>query len=222
MGLESIVPCLPRETLEKIATVPPPRIGMGSDSLGWRWEDNRKFTTRSAYGALCGEGEINGAVYWRQIWKMSVPQRICMFFWLAFHGRLLTNEERVRRHLSVSIRCSICSTGPESIEHALRLCSKARRVWEILIPPSKLSLFDALSFEDWLLQGIRNVASIGTRDDLWSTRFAVTCWLIWKSCCAQILGGVDFNSEGLARHCRGAAVEYAAAHACRQVPRVSI
>ncbi|KAK8485452.1 hypothetical protein V6N11_009863 [Hibiscus sabdariffa] len=110
----------------------------------------------------------------------------------------------------------------ENIEHALRLCSKAKRVWEILLPPSQLPLFDALSFDDWLLQGVRTVAGIGIGDDLWNTKFAVTCWLIWKSRCAQILGGVEFNSEGLARHCRGAAAEFAAAHACRQVPRAYI
>ncbi|KAK8653025.1 hypothetical protein V6N13_127046 [Hibiscus sabdariffa] len=70
--------------------------------------------------------------------------------------------------------------------------------------------------------GVRSVAGIGIGDDLWNTKFAVTCWLIWKSRCAQILGGVEFNSEGLARNCRGAAAEFAATHACRQVPRAYI
>ncbi|KAL4291239.1 hypothetical protein GQ457_14G000340 [Hibiscus cannabinus] len=138
--------CLPRETSAKIATVPPPWIGMGSDNPRWRWEDNRKFTTKSAYGALREEGETNGEVHWRQIWKMPVPQRV----------------------------------------------------------------------------RVRNVAGIGIGDDLWNTKFAVTCWLIWKSRCAQILGGVEFNSEGLARHCREAAAEFVAAHACRQAPRAAI
>ncbi|KAK9020836.1 hypothetical protein V6N11_010848 [Hibiscus sabdariffa] len=109
--------------------------------------------------------------------------------------------------------------GTESIEHALRLCSKARRVWEILVPSSKLSLFDSLSFENWLLQSVKNVAGIGVGDDLWNMRFVVTCWLIWKSRCVNIFGGVEFNSEGLARHSSVAAVEFAAAHACRMTPR---
>ncbi|KAK8576651.1 hypothetical protein V6N13_032570 [Hibiscus sabdariffa] len=98
--------------------------------------------------------------------------------------------------------------GTESIECALQLCSKARRVWEILVPPSKLSLFDSLPFENWLLQSVKNDAGIGVGDDLWNTHFAVTCWLIWKSRCANIFGGVDFNSEGLARHRSVAAVEF--------------
>ncbi|KAK8500636.1 hypothetical protein V6N12_020328 [Hibiscus sabdariffa] len=65
----------------------------------------------------------------------------------------------------------------------------------------------------------KNVAGIGVGDDFRNTRFAVTCWLIWKSSCANIFGGVDFNSEGLARHSSVAAVEFAAAHACRMIPR---
>ncbi|KAK9011122.1 hypothetical protein V6N11_043979 [Hibiscus sabdariffa] len=162
-------PWLSKDTLERIVAIPPPRVGLGSDSPGWRWEDNRKFTTRSAYGALSEE-------------------------------RLLTNEERVHRHLSDSERYSICNNGTESIEHALRLCSKARQVWESMVPPSKLSLFDSLSFENWLLQCVKNVAGIGVGDDLWNTRFAVTCWLIWKTRCANIFGSVEFNGEGLARY----------------------
>ncbi|KAL4319420.1 hypothetical protein GQ457_18G011800 [Hibiscus cannabinus] len=158
-------PWLSKDTLERIAAIPPPRVGLGSDSPRWRWEDNRKFTTRLAYGALSEEGVTNGVLYWRQLWKMPVPQRIRMFFWLVFHGRLLTNEERVRHHLYDSERCSICNNGTESIEHAIRLCSKARRVWEILVPPSKLSLFDSLSFENWLLQSVKNVVGIGVGDD---------------------------------------------------------
>ncbi|KAL4362548.1 hypothetical protein GQ457_04G039580 [Hibiscus cannabinus] len=132
--------CLPSETLAKIATVPPSRIDMGSDNLGWRWEDNRKFMTKSAYEALREAGELNGEVHWRQIWKMSIPQRIRMFFWLVFHERLLTNTERVRRHLSDYVRCSVCNNGSETIEHALRLCSKARRVWELWVPSGQLLL----------------------------------------------------------------------------------
>ncbi|KAK8502655.1 hypothetical protein V6N12_073145 [Hibiscus sabdariffa] len=134
---------------------------------------------------------------------------------------LMSELDGAKKSGSTSATTSIAQRH-ENIEHALRLCSKAKRVWEILLPPSQLPLFDALSFDDWLLQGVRTVAGIGIGDDLWNTKFAVTCWLIWKSRCAQILGGVEFNSEGLARHCRGAAAEFAAAHACRQVPRAYI
>ncbi|KAL4347073.1 hypothetical protein GQ457_17G019390 [Hibiscus cannabinus] len=213
---------LPSETLAKIATVPPPQTDMGSDNLGWRWEDNRKFTTKSAYGALREVDELHGEAHWRQIWKMPIPQRIRMFFWLVLNERLLTNTERVRRHLSDSAYCSVCNNGSETIEHALRLCSKARRVWELLVPSGQLLLFDSIPFGAWILQGVRTVTGIGVGDELWSTTFAVTCWWIWKFRCSQIFGAVEYSSEGLARHCRAVAAEHAAAFACRQVPHAAI
>ncbi|KAL4295874.1 hypothetical protein GQ457_12G003750 [Hibiscus cannabinus] len=143
---------LPKDTLERIAAVMPPRLGLGDDRSGWRWEDNRKFTTRSAYAALSVEPVANDSLYWRQIWKLPVPQRIRVFVWLVFHRRLLTNDERARRHLTSSDRCSICNNGTETMDHVLRLCPSVRQVWESVIALEKLSLFVSLPFDNWLLQ----------------------------------------------------------------------
>ncbi|KAK8479479.1 hypothetical protein V6N11_046208 [Hibiscus sabdariffa] len=103
-----LTPWLAGETLEKIAAAIPPRVGVGVDVPGWRWEDNHKFTTRSAYTVLTKTNLSHGDSYWGKIWRLPVSQCIRTFIWLVFHRRLLTNEERARRHLTSSPHCTIC------------------------------------------------------------------------------------------------------------------
>ncbi|KAK8600427.1 hypothetical protein V6N12_050281 [Hibiscus sabdariffa] len=132
----------------------PPRPGSGTDIPGWRWEDNRRFTTRSAYIALDESLETNGGSHWRQIWRMPVPQRLQVFVWLVFHRRLLTNEERARRHLTTLNRCDICRTESESIEHVRRLETDSLEVTEVIrcVDPNSansLLLHDILVLLSW-------------------------------------------------------------------------
>ncbi|KAL4325712.1 hypothetical protein GQ457_11G032710 [Hibiscus cannabinus] len=78
-----------------------------SDIPRWRWEENRQFTTRTAYSVLSADSVADRNAHWSNIWRLLVPQRIHIFIWLIFHGRLLTNEERARRHLVASdSRCA--------------------------------------------------------------------------------------------------------------------
>ncbi|KAG4946146.1 hypothetical protein JHK87_042153 [Glycine soja] len=36
----------------------------------------------------------------KMIWRYEGPQRVCLFLWKLMHGRLLPNEERIRRHMT--------------------------------------------------------------------------------------------------------------------------
>ncbi|KAK8685579.1 hypothetical protein V6N13_041579 [Hibiscus sabdariffa] len=46
---------LPADALEAIAAIKPPRPDAGADVPGWRWENNRAFSVRSAYKALTAD-----------------------------------------------------------------------------------------------------------------------------------------------------------------------
>ncbi|KAK8610960.1 hypothetical protein V6N13_131027 [Hibiscus sabdariffa] len=48
---------LPRESLERIASVQPPHSDGGEDKPFWRWESNGQFSARSAYGYLLSDTE---------------------------------------------------------------------------------------------------------------------------------------------------------------------
>ncbi|KAK8979150.1 hypothetical protein V6N11_009361 [Hibiscus sabdariffa] len=95
---------LPDHILDKIAMAKQPQH-LGSDILGWRWENNRRFTTKSTYHAL-GHDDMSA-----------------------------TNVERVRRHLAISDECGICHGGSESVDHVLHDCIKAQNLWLRVISP---------------------------------------------------------------------------------------
>ncbi|CAN1789669.1 Putative ribonuclease H protein At1g65750 [Linum perenne] len=106
-----------------------------------------------------------------KIWKWDGPYRIKLFLWLALHERLMTNVERVRRHLVDSSICPRCGARAETVCHVLRDCPIAIGVWRELGFDTTRSSWRG-SVADWF----SNV--------LWGDRgtlFGVALWMIWKS-----------------------------------------
>ncbi|CAN1162578.1 Putative ribonuclease H protein At1g65750 [Linum perenne] len=66
---------------------------------------------------------------WKTIWNWVGPSRIKHFLWISGHGRLLTNSERVRRHIASDSSCDRCGNPNESATHILRDCDFATDVW---------------------------------------------------------------------------------------------
>ncbi|KAK9030109.1 hypothetical protein V6N11_031540 [Hibiscus sabdariffa] len=177
---------LPRIALDRIASVPPPRAGLGGDFPVWRWEDKRVFTTRSAYAFLALDPGTHYPAVWKRIWKLIVPQRVRVFVWVTLHERLLTNAERVRRHFANSDLCGICGGAKEDLEHVLHSCAIAKGLWLRLIPSGARVSFFSLTFKEWFCKNLFDRTFV-TTDDEWPHRFAIMCWLLWKRRCRLLL-----------------------------------
>ncbi|KAL4301824.1 hypothetical protein GQ457_10G009460 [Hibiscus cannabinus] len=198
---------LPGELVDRIAAVPP-RGDAGSDKMVWWWESNHKFTTRRLYGGYSRNVTPLNAGIWTRVWNIPVPQRVCVFVWLVFHGRLLSNAERVRRHISDSKLCDFCGVVWEDIEHVLRSCCMAKGVWMRSIPAANRHTFFNHPFTNWLYKNLFD-NSFMVADMDWSTRFAIMCWLLWKRRCRHIsdlelcdfCGAVREDVEHVLRSC---------------------
>ncbi|KAK8486596.1 hypothetical protein V6N11_068290 [Hibiscus sabdariffa] len=81
----------PRNILDQIAAIPPPHCQFSPDSLGWRWNDTREFSTRSAYDYLMGSNITPRDAIWKRIWSLEIPQRVRIFLRTTIHQRNLTN-----------------------------------------------------------------------------------------------------------------------------------
>ncbi|KAK8673256.1 hypothetical protein V6N13_111605 [Hibiscus sabdariffa] len=178
---------LPEVILYHLAATPPPLPHLGADVPGWRWDDKREFRVSFAYSVLMQDGARVHSSKWARIWSLKVPQRVKVFLWITVHHRLLTNVERVRRHIASSDMCGLCFRGPEDIDHVLRHCEKANELWRNVLGHEVAASLSSLSFEDWLHGNISGSlpAIIGRTD--WDMEFAIYCWLLWKLRCSMVL-----------------------------------
>ncbi|CAN0900153.1 Putative ribonuclease H protein At1g65750 [Linum grandiflorum] len=94
---------------------------------------------------------------------------------MASHNRLLTNEERGRRHLTNQVFCSLCLNHTESCIHILRDCQFARQVWNKVLPQVITGAELSKDWSTWLDTHIRH------REDTHSLMFGVGVWLLWRA-----------------------------------------
>lgn len=120
------------------------------DRVIWKFSDHGNLTVASAYAGIVfpdlplSERDL----HWGTIWKGKGPNRWCTFLWLVRHGRLLTNLEKVRRHISDDDSCPNCSTHSESLMHALRDCFVVSQLWRSLVPWTERNIFFSLELVD--------------------------------------------------------------------------
>ncbi|CAN0836858.1 Putative ribonuclease H protein At1g65750 [Linum grandiflorum] len=170
-----IFTCLPSQIALQVLGMTPPSTDIGQDSIIWGLEPSGRFTIRSAYLLL---KELQGETpeqRWKGVWNWQGPNKIRHFLWLASHNRLLTNEERGRRHLTNQVICSLCSTHTESCIHILRDCHFARLVWRLVLPQVITSEELSSDWSIWLDTHIRH------REDEHSLIFGVAVWLLWRA-----------------------------------------
>lgn len=119
---------LPPNVLNAIAAIEIVNDGSG-DNFIWNESSNGCFSIRSALQIIRrNENEVEDVI-WKKVWKVEASERIRNFLWLVAHDSIiLSNVNRVRRHLSDSAMCDICGESDESTLHIIRDCVKARKV----------------------------------------------------------------------------------------------
>ncbi|CAN1820472.1 Putative ribonuclease H protein At1g65750 [Linum perenne] len=148
-----------------------PRSLSGEDVWVWGDEKNGCFSIRSAYSLISCSMNVEQEDLWKLIWEWQGPNRIHLFLWLSGHGKLLTNAERVRRHIANDSTCGRCGHPSETACHILRDCYFARDVWTDL-GFNVRSLEWNEDFSEWFRRFI-----VGEK----SLLFGVTLWYLWKS-----------------------------------------
>lgn len=151
---------LPASSLVKIASIALRQCVAVHDTFEWTRGANG-CTVKSAYN-LCRDWN-NGDDWdgWSKIWKLRIQQRVKVFAWLFSHGRIMPNAERWQRHITPSATCGRCSGGEEDELHAVRDCSIAKEIWDVLIPVDMSAEFYCLGRREWLswlLSGVHNAA----------------------------------------------------------------
>ncbi|CAN1758205.1 Putative ribonuclease H protein At1g65750 [Linum perenne] len=116
------------------------------------------------------------------------------FIWLVCHNRILTNEERNRRHLTNQVVCPRCSIHSESLSHVIRDCHFALQVWKDVLPDLITDGDRSLDFKQWWREKLADNTS--------SISVGVTAWVIWKARNELIFEGIKDSVDAIANKCR--------------------
>ncbi|CAN1125418.1 Putative ribonuclease H protein At1g65750 [Linum perenne] len=172
----------------------PPRQGAASDMLVWGLENNGRFTIKSAYDLLKDHRLKNQGNSWQKIWSWKGPNKIRHFLWLTAQGRLLTNKERMRRHLAASGECVACGGIDEDLNHVLRECIVAKSIWALELPDVISAQQAHWNFQVWWFANVGNPQI--------NPLFGILAWLIWKRRNMLIFERVAWTAEEVRNHAK--------------------
>ncbi|CAB4304349.1 unnamed protein product [Prunus armeniaca] len=116
-------------------------------------------------------------VSWAFIWNIKAPPKIKYFLWLLQQDKLLTNDQRVKRKMTMTANCDICGAPMENAAHIVRNCPVAISVWLQSLMPMNLSLLQAVDLHTWVAKNLHNSTILAYGVE-WSTMFAFTCWFL--------------------------------------------
>lgn len=168
---------LPEDLLHRIELKQPPLPEDGQETGSWDLTPTGNFTVSSAYTAATEHQWNTAESHFRLPWKWPGSQRIRTFLWLALQGKLLTNAERVRRHLTTDAACPACGWHTEDLNHVFRECPVARRSWYLLAENPPDPSHPHTSFVDWLLYNLSPV----NNSQVWRLTFGILCWKLWHN-----------------------------------------
>ncbi|CAA7040260.1 unnamed protein product [Microthlaspi erraticum] len=186
--LQRIIPYTSEETRLEMAAVVVNLNAGRSDTISWGETADGRFTVSSAYRLLSRDEYFkpNMSNFFRRVWRIRAPERVRVFLWLVSNYGIMTNQERLRRHMSDTGICQVCKAGVESTLHVLRDCPAMSGIWRRIVPRGKQRIFFAIPLLDWLYANLSEEAETGFGP--WSTMFAVSAWWAWKWRCGNIFG----------------------------------
>ncbi|CAN1800814.1 Putative ribonuclease H protein At1g65750 [Linum perenne] len=181
---------LPPSSVEIVMGMSPPRADGGEDKWVWGGEDNGCFTIKSAYRIVNCSNSSSDPEPWCAIWNWKGQHRVRMFLWLAIQDSILTNGNRVRRHIATDASCGLCRHQEESTTHVLRDCVFAAESWR------RLGGFDTSS-NHWngdLVTWMKKHLRAGDK----SLLFGVHCWILWKSRNERVFSSTSISPVSVA------------------------
>ncbi|KAI5352205.1 hypothetical protein L3X38_005096 [Prunus dulcis] len=175
--IEKLRRVLPEDWVQKIIGCPADLGGTTEDCQIWQTTSNGLFSVKTAYNLLFSGTEWLNP-WWKVLWKLKLPPKILFFFWLAYQGKIMSNEQRARRLFIGDPACCICDWHSESTLHILRDCTRAKRVWNLFLNSNQYAPFFHAELHPWLLS---NFCSKNMFLQIpWKTLFGVICWHLWK------------------------------------------
>lgn len=119
--------------------------------IAWNGTSNGSFSVTSTYMSLCESSSSIPRAGFEAVWGWPGPKRIRITLWKVLRYALLTNDQRVRRGMTLNPHCPHCTGIVESMDHVFRSCSFAQQVWSLVWKGVQQLGMQAVDFHDWLI-----------------------------------------------------------------------
>lgn len=121
------------------------------------------------------------------IWSWKGPERTRLFLWKLAHEVLLTNDRRLKRGLTTSEMCSVCTNHVEDHFHTFRDCVFAKEVWTCIFGFNTDGFFSQHNWVQWLYDNLTRVDMLLGAE--WKVTFGVVPDNLWRR-----RNGIIFNN----------------------------
>ncbi|XP_028120068.1 uncharacterized protein LOC114317531 [Camellia sinensis] len=165
------------QDLQEITKIHRPRFVTYTDAPSWIGTSGGNFSVASAHKLLINQ-DFEGRD-WTWLWKIKLPHKLKSFLWLILHDRLLTNQMRLKRHMTTFDLCPRCGLYSEDLDHLLRKCSFTRDIWTAIQNFNWWEEGCRQPLTEWVVSNLKNKNMF--LDNNWYIFFTVTLWQIWKS-----------------------------------------
>ncbi|KAK0580349.1 hypothetical protein LWI29_000920 [Acer saccharum] len=189
-NLPKLLSVLPQNVAYRILSIHVGGTISGIDKPIWGLSKSGDFTVKTAYESHFIEDEMP-EWNWKCIWKLKLPPRIMHFLWVLLHGKLLTNDHRASRGLTVETTCCRCKVSCKDSEHVFRSCFESIGIWEDLCKGSTSKDCFTDEWQDWLCQNLKCSNLIMKKYPSYLL-FATTMWFLWKWRCERVFNP-DFS-----------------------------
>ncbi|WMV36972.1 hypothetical protein MTR67_030357 [Solanum verrucosum] len=68
---------------------------------------------------------------WRQIWKCRIPYKVSCFIWLLAKDAALTQDNVMKRGITLCSRCVLCGETSETVNHLFLHCKFTQQLWRV-------------------------------------------------------------------------------------------
>ncbi|CAN1797783.1 Putative ribonuclease H protein At1g65750 [Linum perenne] len=188
--VEKLTSVLSLDQVSLVVGMTPPRAESGEDQWVWGGETNGHFSIRSAYKLIYTQANSVAHDRWKLCWKWKGPNRIRHFLWLTIQEKLLTNSERVKRHMTSNADCEHCHHQAEIVIHVLRDCTFATEVWRLIREFDVTGADWQGDLTDWMGHRLRSMNNL---------LFAIVCWLLWRARNERIFSGSKDSAPAITR-----------------------
>jgi hypothetical protein len=142
------------------------------DALVWQYNSTGKYSIQQLYAIVNDRGVSQ--IYTTVMWKIPVPSRLHLFFWLLANNKVLTRDNIAKRKQVDDRTCLFCNEN-EIVLHLFFDCCIAQLLWRIVSEIADIPLIkDFESLGSIWIRGrnfrVHNVLSSAIIWTIWKTR----------------------------------------------------